>query len=145
MNRFLNGISAVIAVLCACTFISCDGKEDIPVIEYKDVTANNLRGEWEQVSINGEPMKEGTFFHITFITKDTEYVIEHNLSSSSSSSYIEKGVFGIETDDNGALIRGINVVFQNWSQKYYVRDLTDSSMKWVGKTDGEVKIFRRIK
>ena len=144
MNRIINGFFAVIAAFCAFAFSSCEGKEDIPV-EYLEVTASNIAGKWELVSTDGEPTMEGTFFHITFITKDRKYEIEHNKSSVPESSFVDEGTYQISTDENGAYIRGINVVLENWSQKYYVQDLTSDSMKWVGVSNGIVKMYRRLK
>ncbi len=143
MKYTFNRIFAVSAALFLIAVSSCDKHED--VVQYLEVSAKNLDGKWEQVTLDGNKLEEGTYFHISFDRTERTYVAETNLASVPESMAVEEGEFKIYTDTDGAYIRGINDVLQDWNDMYYVRELTADSMKWVGYNHPEtVMTFRRI-
>ena len=119
-------------VLASCT-------EEAPVVEYLDVTPNNISGEWELVQWNGSALEEGTYFYIEFIRKDRKYVIYQNFKSIGEFPQVLTGTFNIETDvELGAIIRGMyDFDGGYWAHDYEVNNLTNSQMEWIAVDDRE--------
>ena len=123
----------MLTVLAA--FVSCT--EDQPVVEYLDVTPNNISGEWMLTHWNGSPLNEGTYFYIEFIRKEREFVIYQNFDSIGDVPQVVTGYFNIETDvEFGAVIRGMYDFDGGfWAHDYEVNNLTDQQMEWVAVDD----------
>lgn len=119
-------------VLASCT-------EETPVVEYLDVTPNNISGEWELVQWNGNALEDGTYFYIEFIRKDRKYVIYQNFKSIGEFPQVLTGTFNIETDvELGAIIRGMyDFDGGYWAHDYEVNNLTSGQMEWVAVDDIE--------
>ena len=119
-------------VLASCT-------EETPVVEYLDVTPNNISGEWELVQWNGNALDDGTYFYIEFIRKDRKYVIYQNFKSIGEFPQVLTGTFNIETDvELGAIIRGMyDFDGGYWAHDYEVNNLTSGQMEWVAVDDIE--------
>lgn len=122
------------AVLASCT-------EETPVVEYLDVTPNNISGEWELVQWNGTDLEDGTYFYIEFIRKDRKFVIYQNFKSIGNLPEVLTGTFNIETDvELGAIIRGMyDFDGGYWAHDYEVNDLTSGQMEWIAVDDMEFR------
>ena len=149
MNRFFNKFLALFAVLIASVAVSCNkmdettDKMDETTEVYLDVTANNIQGSWELVSFKGEPLKGDTYFHISFDRAEKTYESKTNLNSIPGTYDFDEGTFQIGIDEElGAYIRGINIVLEEWSDRYIITELTRESMKWTGiKDPSNIMIF----
>lgn len=143
MNRLFNRFFALAAVFAAFSAVSCDEVENDP-IEYLEVTANNIQGDWELFLLNGEQLMGGTYFHISFDRAEKTYEYKTNLTSVPTSFATRKGTYAIYTDvELGAYIRGIDDVQQDWNDRYVITELTKDSMKWTGVSDPSfVRVFR---
>lgn len=112
--------------------VAC-GKEETPVIEYLDVTPNNIAGEWKLVEWNDAPLNSDTYFYVDFIRKDREFVIYQNFDSIGNLPHTVEGNYNIELDiELGAILVG-NYKYDGgmWSHDYDVNNLTKDSMEWV--------------
>lgn len=136
----------IAAVATSLLMLSCANKET-PAIEYLDVTANNLAGNWEQVEWRGTELVESSYFYMTIVRKDQLFTFYQNVDSMSDMPHVITGRFNIETDPElGAIILGeYDYVGEYWSHRYIVKDLTADSMTWVSVEDpAETKKFVRI-
>ena len=116
--------------------VAC-GKEETPVIEYLDVTPNNIAGEWKLVEWNGSPINSDTYFYIEFIRKDREFVIYQNFDSIGDLPHKVEGNYNVELDiELGAILIG-NYKYDGgmWSHDYDVNNLTKNSMEWIAVDD----------
>ena len=133
-------------MMSAFVMMSLSSCEEVDVtVEYLDVTSANLKGHWELVSINGNPLADGSFFYISF-EKD-EFRIRENLTSIPNGFSEDEGTYSIYTDEDlgASCIRGINSVQKEWNDRYVVKDLTSESMTWVGVANpSSVQTFMRI-
>ena len=133
MNRFKSIIVALAAIVLA---VSC-GKDE-PVIEYLDVTPNNVAGEWKLVKWNGTDLNENSYFYMDLVRKDMEFTIYQNFDSMSAMPHVVTGNFEIMTDDPeiGAYITGMYDYDEGfWAHNYVVRNLTKDSMEWIAVDD----------
>lgn len=133
--KFAMVIVAIMAVGCS--------KPDLDVVEYLDVTPNNIKGVWRMESYdNGVKLAEGSYYYIVFDRAERTFVTYDNLGS--MEMYKNSGRYDITTD-GAAVIRGMYDFGRgDWEHSYYVRDLTDDSMVWVA-TDDEsiVRVYVR--
>lgn len=129
--------SMFVMLAAAVLAVSCGKENNEPVVEYLDVTPNNLAGEWQLVEWKGEALNAETYFYIDMIRKDREYVIYQNFDSMGSMPHVITGNYNIETDlELGAIIRGkYDYDGGFWSHEYEVNDLTKTSMTWVAVDD----------
>ena len=83
---------------------------------------------------------------MNFNRSGNEYTIWETLSSIPSSPNVDKGTFAIYTDQElGAYIRGIDEVKEEWADRYVIKDLTKTTMTWVGVNNSDfVQKFERI-
>ena len=128
----------VLAVAC--------GKEETPVIEYLDVTPNNLAGEWKLVEWSGAELSAETYFYVEFVRKDREFTIYQNFDSMGNISHMTQGNFNIELDvELGPIIVGQYKYDGGlWSHNYEVNNLTKDSMEWIAVDDSTfVQKFKR--
>ncbi|MBR2351343.1 MAG: lipocalin family protein [Alistipes sp.] len=130
MNRLLKLLPFVAALLV----YGC--KKPVEVSPYKDVTPHNISGTWRLESWNGG-LAADTEVYIIFERAERTFVMYDNLRT----DYLHKstGRYNITTDANlGAIIIG---EYDNgagpWSDRYVVRELTDSSMKFIAKSSLE--------
>lgn len=127
--------------------VSCEKHDAEPQIEYLEVNANNLSGQWELTEWNGAPLKEGTYVYLDIIRKDKKYVMYQNLDSYADVPHTVTGSFNIDTDPMlGAVIRGnYDHDSGDWAHRYIVKELTKESMLWIAKDNPEfVQRYTRI-
>lgn len=110
--------------------------------EVKDVTLEvnyaNLNGTWRLSNWNGEDMNDDqSYVYIEFDRKERTYTMYEKIST--GKGWKRTGKFNVEQDDkwgdvlSGTYDYGAGV----WNQKYVVTDLTDNSMTWTVKGDGD--------
>lgn len=143
MNKILKTIIAV--VLFTLALVACE-KEKPVTIQYLDVTANNISGSWEVVEWNGAALEAGTYVYIDIVRNDGTFTLYQNVNSFSDIPDVITGRYHIETDENGAVIRGqYDHDSGDWAHRYYVKDLTATEMTWVAKDNvSEVQKFVRV-
>ena len=132
--KVFKSMSVMLAALILA--VAC-GKEETPVIEYLDVTPNNIAGEWKLVEWNGSPLNSDTYFYVDFIRKDREFVIYQNFDSIGDLPHKVEGNYNIELDiELGAVLVG-NYKYDGgmWAHEYDVNNLTKNSMEWVAVDD----------
>lgn len=130
-------MALVMLVGVACTKDGGDGET------FLDVTPNNISGVWSLYSYDdGVLLEEGTYLYIEFDRAERTFVRYDNLESMVPRKL--SGSFAITTEES-AIIRGMyDFGMGDWAHRYYVRDLTATTMKWVA-TDNEndVRIYVR--
>lgn len=128
-------IKSLFVMLAVAMLASSCGKEE-PVVEYLDVTPNNISGEWKLVEWSGISQKY-TYFYINFIRKDREFIIYQNFDSMGEMPHVVTGEFNIEPDvELGAIIVGMYDYDEGfWAHRYEVNDLTETTMTWVAVDD----------
>lgn len=127
-------IKSLIMMLAAAVFvISCD-KEEV-VVEYLDVTPNNISGEWKLVEWNGEQLSEDTYFYIDIVRKDAKFTIYQNFDSMGTMPHTVTGRFSIETDIDSVISGLYDYDGGLWAHSYKVSELTENSMIWVATDD----------
>ncbi len=128
MNNILK--AALLAVVFFA-FASCR-KPVEETIEYLDVTAGNLAGDWKLETWNDGLAPEGDVaVYIRFIRKNSRYEMYSNVGS--MEFVRQTGDFVILTDElAGYIIRGSydNTLNEEWNHRYIVR-LTDGKMEWT--------------
>lgn len=134
----MNRIKSMFFVLAALLTVACN-REEQPVVEYLDVTPNNISGEWQLVEWKGAALDEDTYFYIDLVRKDREFVIYQNFDSMGNMPHVMTGNFNIETDlVKGAIITGMYDYSEGfWAHQYEVNDLTANTMTWVAVDDAE--------
>ena len=127
MNRFKTIILLLAGVILG---VSCDKNE--PVVEYLEVTPNNIAGEWKQTGWNGNPLDTGTYFYIDFVRKDKKFTMYQNFDSIADMPHIVTGTYAIEyIEEKGAVISGKYDYDEGfWAYAYVVEELTKTSMTW---------------
>ena len=132
----MNRIKSMFVMLAVATFAVACGKEE-PVVEYLDVTPNNLAGEWKLVEWKGGPLDEGTYFYIDIVRKGRKFTSYQNFDSMADMPHVVTGTYNIEMDvEDGAIIRGMYDYDEGfWSHSYKVDDLTKDSMTWTAEDD----------
>lgn len=137
----------IITVIAASLLMLACANKETPAVEYLDVTANNLSGNWEQVEWRGTELVESSYFYMTIVRKDQKFTFYQNVDSMSDMPHVITGRFNIETDPElGAIVLGeYDYVGEYWSHRYIVKDFTADSMTWVAVDDpAETKKFVRI-
>lgn len=145
MMHIIDRTFAAIAALMVFVLSSCTKEADDREV-WLDVNASNLHGAWELTAINGQPLEEGTYVHITFDRSGNKFEIKENHTSIPSSYNHSEGTFAIYIDPElGAYIRGVDLVKEEWRDTYLIKDLTRDSMIWYGMKDPTfIQEFRRI-
>ena len=135
MNRF-KFFFAVLAF--ASLMVSCEiDKGDMePVEEVLEVTANNIRGQWQLAEVNGEGLMEGTYMYLD-INRDYTYTMYQNMDSFSDVPRELTGRYNFdEVPMVGMLIRGnYDYSGEEWSTRYIISKLTSTTMIWVDSND----------
>lgn len=132
----MNRIKSIFAVLALALLSVACGKEE-PVVNYLEVTPNNVSGEWKLVEWNDAPLNDGTYFYIELVRKDRKFNIYQNFDSMGDMPHKVTGEFNIEVSDFGdPVIRGTYDYSEGlWSHKYYVTKLTKTTMVWTAEDD----------
>ena len=133
----MNRIKLMIFALAAVVYVSC-GKKD-PVVEYLDVTPNNIAGEWKLVEWDGTSLNDSTYMYLELVRKEKKFTIYQNFDSMGDMPHVVTGTFNIETHaELGAVIRGLYDYDEGvWAHDYEVNELTDESMIWVAVDDAD--------
>lgn len=136
MNKIFKKIFICIAMSSALIATSCE-KEPAQVIEYLDVNAHNISGNWKLDKWNDAPLAEGTEMYIKFNRNDQTYEMWQNMDSFADIPHYVTGEFNIVSDpETGSLLYGKYDYDQGgWQYTYIVKELTDNSMMWVAKED----------
>ena len=123
----------MIVALAACLLAVSCGKET-PVMEYLDVTPNNIAGEWQLMKWNGTELDESSYMYVDFVRKDKKFTMYQNFDSMAQMPHVITGEFNIDTEDVelGAVISGMYDYDEGfWAHEYQVLKLTENSMIWV--------------
>ncbi len=144
MRNFLKYLSIVITALA---FASCEKPAEEPKEPVLDVTPTNIKGTWQLSEWNGEPLPEGRYFYIEFITRDRLFKSYENTSS--SRPHKETGYYTITVDESigASIIRGMldNSMGREWNNRYIVTDLTSKRMVWtVTDNPEDISVFERV-
>ena len=144
LNRILTILTAsamLLATSCSKTGSPVDGEEQL-----LEVNASNLHGAWALTSANGALILEETSFYINFNRSGEKFQIWDAMNSIPSSYDYSEGTFKLYSDPElGVYIRGIDNVGEEWSDLYVIKELTHSSMIWIGVNDPSfVQTFERI-
>ena len=132
----MNRIKILITTVLSALMVSCTEKP-VETVEYLDVNANNISGNWELVEWNGSPLTEGTYVYLNIVRNDRTYTMYQNLDSFNNVPHVVTGSYYIEYDPElGAIIRGnYDHDSGDWAHRYIVKDLTADLMYWVAKDD----------
>lgn len=144
MNKALKIIFS--ALFISFLAISCNTEEPV-TIEYLDVNANNISGNWELVEWNGAALQAGTYVFMNIVRKDMTFKMYQNLDSFNDIPHVVTGRYYLDTDPElGAIIRGnYDHDSGDWAHRYIIKDLTATEMTWVAKDDSnEVQKFVRV-
>ena len=141
LMRIITAYAASLLLMLSCT------NKGTPTVEYLDVTANNLAGNWEQVEWRGSELVESSYFYMKIVRKDQKFTFYQNTDSMADMPHVITGRFNIEIDPElGAIILGeYDYVGEYWSHRYIVKELTADTMTWIAVDDPtETKKFVRI-
>ncbi len=132
----MSRIKILITAALTALMVSCTEKP-VETIEYLDVNANNISGNWELVQWNGAALTEGTYVYLNIVRNDRTYTMYQNLDSFTNVPHVVTGSYYIEYDPElGAIIRGnYDHDSGDWAHRYIVKDLTADQMYWVAKDD----------
>ena len=141
----ITAIFTALAGLALLFSTSCT-KPDLHVVEYLEVNASNLHGNWSLNGINNEFLLDGSYFYINFDRSGEKFQIWENLTSIPSTFNHSEGTFKLYTDPElGVYIRGIDNVKEEWSDTYVIKELTRHQMVWVSMKDPTfIQVFTRI-
>lgn len=133
MKNILNRTFTLLAATAMLFAVSCSKVQTNDQEALLEVNASNLHGNWQLVGFNGEFLEEGTSFYINLNRSGQEFKIWDSMTSIPSSYNYSEGTFALYTDPElGTYIRGIDSVKEEWSDLYVIKELTHSSMVWVG-------------
>ena len=133
--------AAVLMFTTSCT------KEGAETVQYLEVNASNIHGNWQLETRNGSALEEGAFFYINFNRSGQEYKSWNGMGSIPNSYDYSEGIFEFYNDDPelGITIRGIDNALQEWNDRYVIKDLTKTNMTWIGVNDPtNIQTFKRI-
>lgn len=145
MKHIFNRTFIVITAIAVALMTSCNKPEKVAVPNL-EVNASNLHGAWALTSVNGALILEETSFYINFNRSGEKFQIWDAMNSIPSSYDYSEGTFKLYSDPElGVYIRGIDNVGEEWSDLYVIKELTHSSMIWIGVNDPSfVQTFERI-
>ena len=143
MKHILSKLLLALAVITAS--MSCT-KDPAPV-QYLEVNKTNIEGSWSLVSLNGEQLNAGTYFHITLKRNDNTFSISQNMNAFPEIGSEMTGRYDLSEDmAYGTIISGIydhDAGF--WAYDYIIAELSADSMKWTAKGNPDfVQEYRRL-
>lgn len=140
-------LKTTLLVAMAAVAVSCGKQMSQPKVEYLDVNANNISGNWELTEWNGNQMASGTYVFMNIVRNDKTYTLYQNLDSFQNVPHVVTGHYFLDTDPElGAIIRG-NYDYDSgdWAHRYIIKDLTKDTMTWVAKDNKDyVQKFVRV-
>ena len=133
----------------ASLMLSCEPAADKdgvkPAEGQLEVTANNIRGQWQLVKWNGNALVD-TYMYLD-IERDETYTMYQNMDSFTDVPHVITGEYYLYPEEMvGMVIRG-NYDHSNeeWTARYIIKSLTKSSMIWVNKNDQtQIQEFARV-
>lgn len=141
-------ISILASVIIAAMMFSACSKQVTPTVEYLEVNANNISGNWKLDKWNGSDMASGTYMYVKFVRNGTTFDMWQNMDSFSNIPHYSFGNFNILIDEErGAYIIGEYLPQDTgfWKHNYLVKDLTKDTMTWVAMDDENfVQHFVRV-
>ncbi|MBE6216989.1 MAG: hypothetical protein E7124_02980 [Bacteroidales bacterium] len=140
-------IKYLIAILMVSSFVASCEKDTELKVEYLEVNANNISGQWELSEWNGAGLMDGTYVYLDIVRNDRTYTMYQNLDSFLNVPHTVTGSYFLETDPElGAIIRGnYDHDSGDWAHRYIIKDLTATEMTWIAKDDESfVQKFVRI-
>ncbi|MBQ7811963.1 MAG: lipocalin family protein [Bacteroidales bacterium] len=145
MNKSRTLIMLVAAAFAA---MSCESVLDGGDAEQRlEVNANNISGQWELMTWNGEFLNEATYVYIDIVRNDRTYTMYQNIDSFSDVPHRITGSYYLENDpETGAVIRGnYDHDSGDWAHRYIITDLTQGQMTWTAKDNPEyIQVWHRI-
>ena len=145
MNRFR--FTLLLLAVASLMAVSCEKPDPAPVVEYLEVNANNISGNWQLKEWNGNALTGDTYVYLNIVRNDKTYTMYQNLDSFSELPHVVTGRYNLDTDPVlGAIIRG-NYDYDSgdWAHRYIIKNLTKDSMVWIAKDNAEfVQHFVRI-
>ena len=145
MNRFR--FTLLLLAVASFMAVSCEKPDPAPVVEYLEVNANNISGNWQLNEWNGNPLSGDTYVYLNIVRNDKTYTIYQNLDSFNDIPHVVTGRYNLDTDPElGAIIRGnYDHDSGDWAHRYVVKSLTATKMVWVAKDDETfIQCFERI-
>ena len=135
----------LLAAVTLFATVSCE-KAPVVVSDELEVNANNISGQWELVSMNGNQILEGSSLHMEFIRNDKKFVIEDGMEGFAAAPKISTGRFDFEENDAlGVILIGIYDHDNGfWNDKYIVSSLTKDTLTLTGVKSGLVQVFHRM-
>ena len=135
----MNRLKILFAVLASVSLmVSCEKPNDgmEPAEEVLDVTANNIRGKWQLVEVNGAELNDATYMYLD-INRDYTYTMYQNMDSFSDIPRELTGRYNFEEVPLvGMQIRGnYDYSGKEWSTRYIISYLTASTMVWTDYKD----------
>lgn len=145
MNKSRTLIMLVAAAFAA---MSCESVLDGGDAEQRlEVNTNNISGQWELMTWNGEFLNEATYVYIDIVRNDRTYTMYQNIDSFSDVPHRITGSYYLENDPEiGAVIRGnYDHDSGDWAHRYIITDLTQGQMTWTAKDNPEyIQVWHRI-
>lgn len=139
---------SILASLIASLIIAGCTKQEVPVVEYLDVTANNISGNWKLAKWGNSELTDGTYMYVKFTRNGKTFDMWQNMDSFSNIPHYSFGNFNILIDEErGAYIIGEYLPQDTgfWKHNYLVKDLTKDTMTWVAMDDENfVQHFVRV-
>ena len=128
--------------------MSCESVLDGGDAEQRlEVNTNNISGQWELMTWNGEFLNEATYVYIDIVRNDRTYTMYQNIDSFSDVPHRITGSYYLENDPEiGAVIRGnYDHDSGDWAHRYIITDLTQGQMTWTAKDNPEyIQVWHRI-
>ena len=132
--------AAVLMFTTSCT------KEGAETVQYLEVNASNIHGNWQLEPKNGVAVEDGSFFYINFNRSGQEFKSWDGMNSMPNTYDYSEGTFDFKYDPElGTQIRGIDSAKEEWGDLYVIKELTKNSMVWVGVNDPTfIQTFIRV-
>lgn len=133
----IKSLKIITTALFAALLVSSCEEQELPVVEYLDVNANNISGSWELVEWNGSRLESGTYVYMDILRDERTFTLYQNVDSFNNVPHTVTGRYALDTDPElGAIIRGsYDYDSGDWSHRYIIKDLTSTEMTWVAKDD----------
>lgn len=126
-------LAALLLVGVGCGPI--DGGEDKPQPDVElEVTPNNISGTWKLLTLNGQPIADGSYVYIDFVRSDRTFTLYQNVDSFGNRTLTGRYYIYVDDELGVAMIRGeYDHGAGEWSHRYIVESLTHDTMSLVAK------------